>query len=313
MDLQRSPNNPGLGNLSCLPFEVRLEIWEYFSLPIYHPSFHETWNHTLPVNGLGFLRASRAIYNEASDCVYGHTTLTFSTSELGSGSFRLSESTNIGHCTYFHQFEDAMRLGLCRLPLSKFRQVVVEIAPPHMAASGSFFATWRHHVLLARLLTLGEHKSANITFRLLKKAPRWQAEPGQHDSASVIHSWEKIDGFKQRPSILSPDFTAVLIPFRWLRQFKSVRLRCSRSFSKEMKDYAHGLLDLLTRSESFGTFDDPDNDTPSDQNVELNCDDLVHGMCVTSGCFDGLSWWELCWIKEQDHKFRYLGGRPPPF
>lgn len=288
MDLQTIQLNPGLGNLSRLPVEIRLEIWDQCSLDIFRARDRYLPRSMRPATyRYGFLCASRTVYNEASDFVYRKTILRFTSSGSPDRLRWLSVSSNTGFFMDFGGIEEALNEGFDRIPWSKFKQIQVQIEPPDTTDPGSLMMIWLRNVHIAELLAMGEHESASILIDLMDEPEfAWEAGPDKDGKASNILLRNEIN-YPNRPlSILRPDFEVVLVPFRRLRQFVCAEV-CYPEAVKGAKELANELVMLLTREEPFGAYCDPKDDALSDQNIQRAFQDLKSHMCIAWRSFRG--------------------------
>ena len=291
MDFESRQCYAGLGTLSQLPPEIRMDIWDHFSLHIDHDQDpQDKYFGRPPRKYLGFLRASKAINNEACDFVYRKTILEFWSCTPEKDNFWLYVSTNGGLFRYFWDLEDAMKKGYGSLPLSKFKKIVVNILPlEHAMSLASLTVAWLRNFHIAQLLGVKKHKAASIHFRLLDgQNASWSSEnlvkaPDGTPLNTFMHHDVKQPN---RPSIVfQPDFVLVMTPFMRLRQFQRAELTYSEPL--EAREVAEKLEKLLTRPEPFGSFSRPDKDPLSDKAIQQEFQDVKWHMLLASRRWKG--------------------------
>ena len=254
MDASRYPNlcvtrtiDPSLGDLSLLPPEVRLQIWDLFSV---HPlQLIGYTDYSRRPGRLALLRTSRRIYAEVSTHLYKDVVLRF----LVSPTFRyrswLTVKSNAGSSWHLEALNSpgvSERWG--KLPYEKLREVHVEIDAPCCQDPGQLVCLWNKCFDLSELLEKAKRgiQRLEIHFKDSQSA-KWSTN-GRPQMILEIPG----NGFKN-------DYEILLTAFYRLRKVRKALVwlpedRCGNS------GLASRMVAMLEQEQAFGIWDDIWND-----------------------------------------------------
>ena len=261
-------HHQSLGNLSRFPPEIRLQIWEEFSL---HSIQHET--DLVPAESkqpsLAFLQTSHWIHDEASTNLYKDVILRFQVSPEYKYQSWLTIESNAGRKWHLRDLDDALSRGFGKLPYEKLKGIHLEIQAPCRKDPGQIVCLWKKCLDLATLLECSDRGLPNLKIHL-RDSPRakWFVDNEPQSSVAVDRKKRSpprdkvIDRSNEQSHIMDEDYKIALKPFCRLRNVKSAKVYLPEDMGLN-NQFAYHMETVLARKELFGSwldFDNPWND-----------------------------------------------------
>lgn len=286
--------DPSLGNLSRLPPEIRLQIWDLFSLypiecGVKDPAFPKLRQPRLAV-----LQTSHRIHDEVSKHLYKDVVLRFHV--LPEYQYRswLTVEGNTGTKWYLQNLDDAVSRGFAKLPYEKLKGIQVEIDAPCRFDPGQIVCLWKKCLDLAALLEQAERGLPNLEIHLKdSESAKWSvdSEPQMSVAVDRVKSYPPRDAITDRSNeqtdIKNADYEFALIPFHRLRNVQTAKVYLPGDMVCN-NEYAYNTETILTEKEPFGTWlkaDDPWND----QRVQADQDQIFMDLDVELDLLPGIT------------------------
>jgi hypothetical protein len=124
------PFDPSLGNLSWLPLEMRLQIWDRLSLYPIQCGATDPASPASRQTRLAFLQTSHRIHDEVSKHLYKDVVLRFQVFPEYQYRSWLTVESNAGTRWHLQDLDDAVSRGFGKLPYEKLKGIRVEIDAP---------------------------------------------------------------------------------------------------------------------------------------------------------------------------------------
>lgn len=274
-----SSHSSHLGNLSRLPAEVRLQIWDNFSL---FPIQSGPADPGSPISRqsrqprLACLQTSHRIHDEVSHHLYKDVVLRFHVWPEYNHRLWLLVESNAGNTWWsLRDLEDAVSRGFGKLPYEKLKGIQVEIDAPCRTDPGQLVCLWKKCLDLTRLLENAARGLPNLEIHLKdSRLAKWSVRGEPQMSVSYDRAYDRELCYPpwaiypdtrymwNQTIIDDPDFEIVLSPFHRLRNVQMVKIYLPEDMVCN-SDVAYGLETVLVKKEAFGTSldaDDPWND-----------------------------------------------------
>lgn len=260
--------DPSLGNLSRLPPEIRLQIWDLFSLYPIECGATDPAPSASRQPRLAFLQTSHRIHDEASQHLYKDVVLRFQVFPEYQYRSWLTIESNTGTTWHLQDLDNAVSRGFGKLPYEKLKGIQVEIVAPCRFDPGQTVCLWKKCLDLAALLEQAERGLPNLEIHLKdSESAKWSVdgEPQMSVSIDRVKSYPPRDDITDRSNertfITDADYQIALIPFHRLRNVQTAQVYLPEDMVSS--NYAYNLGILLEEKEPFGTWldaDDPRND-----------------------------------------------------
>ena len=298
----------GLGSLSRLPPEVRLEIWKLFSLDIIQSEKVE--------HKLAFLRTSRGIHQEASNVLYRNLDLTLHVDPFWCEDRWLTMQTNGGMSRVIKGFKHAEEIGFARFPFDRVRKIEIKVAPSDYYEPGGFVCLWYRCFGIAALLSHAKGRRLRrleITFE--RETEKWRELPWVNDDSEScrdhLGGWESMSCGWYNPGSGIRDarnYVKVLKAFSRLRNIASAAINLPPPFTDD-HSFASRFQDVLARDYRRTTeeenkkksSDDPWSDVNVERQFERLRSDLdkkwisMPGYCARHMRCNNFSLWSQQW------------------
>ena len=242
-----------LGNMSYLPPEIRLQIWDHLSLYPIQRAETDPVSPTSRQPRLAFLQISNRIYDEASRHIYKDVVLRFQVFPEYQYRSWLTVESNAGTKWHLQDLDDAVSRGFGKLPYEKLKGIRVEIHAPHRRDPGQVVCLWKKCLDLARLLEQANHGLPNVEIHLKDSTwAKWSVDGKPQKSLAV----DCINGEDN-----DEDYEIVLTAFYRLRNVQTAKVYLPEDMV--YNNYTYNIGIVLEQEEAFGTSldaDDPWND-----------------------------------------------------
>lgn len=273
------PFDSSFGTLSRLPPEIRLQIWDHFSL---HPFQREATDQTpaRPTQPrLAFLQTSQRIHDEASTHLYKNATLRFQISPQHQHRSWLTvrSSASNGASWQLEDLNDAISRGFMELPYEKLKGVYVEIDAPCRRDPGQIFCLWQKCLELAGMLEQSHNSLPDLEVYLNDSALAAWCDDGEPQKSLVVdrptfRDPTLIDWWCEVTDIDSEDYVIVLKAFQKLCSAQTARIYLPYH-SASGSEFVSNIETLISRKESSGTRSYP-VDARAEKCIQDDLDDM---------------------------------------
>lgn len=263
--------HPSLGNLSRLPPEIRLQIWDHLSWscnPI-RSGATDLAPSTSSKPRLAFLQTSHWVHDEASQQLYKDLVLRFQVSPRHQYRSWLTVESNAGTSWHLQDLDDALSRGFGNLPYEKLKGIHVEIDAPCRRDPGQIVCLWKKCRDLAGLLEQADRALPNLEIHLKDStAAKWcmDGQPQMSVAVDRVRRYPPrnsvIDRWNDQAYIIDEDFMIALNAFYRLRNCQTAKVYLPEDMVCD-GDFAYNMEAILIQKEAFGTWvdaDDPWND-----------------------------------------------------